>query len=136
MYGDITAAGSDVLSIAVDLQGPDLPRPFHVYSMRQAIDETDRRRVKQEAHNKAHNITPKSIKKMVVDIMEGRHDDAAANKAAEEGAVYQAMTPAQAAAEIATLEEQMYTHAENLEFEEAAAVRDKIGTVKRHVLQK
>ena len=107
-------------------------------SMQRAIDETDRRRAKQIAFNEAHGLTPKSIKKSVADIMEGAVATAGKGKkgkrVAEKSADYDAfgnVTPIRdLAREIARLEEQMYQHARNLEFEEAANVRDQIGRLR------
>jgi excinuclease ABC subunit B len=104
-------------------------------SMQRAIDETDRRRRKQTAYNKEHGITPKSIRKAVSDIMEGAHAGAPVSprryaKVAEVEAEYGAMTPKQMAARIAELEKEMYRHARDLEFEEAARVRDRIQALK------
>ncbi len=100
-------------------------------SMRRAMDETDRRRELQQAHNLEHNISPRSIQKAVTDILEGAltPGSAAAKqyaKVAEEMVEYARLTPAQLEKKIATLEQQMYEHARNLEFEEAAGLRDKI----------
>ncbi len=100
-------------------------------SMRRAMDETDRRRAKQVAHNEAHGITPTTIKKAVADIMEAAYPGAPAKparyaKVAEEVAEYAALTPQQMAKKIKALEKEMYQHAKNLEFEEAARVRDRI----------
>ncbi len=107
-------------------------------SMRTAIDETERRRHKQVAYNLAHGITPRSIVKAVKDIIEdvpeakyapSGQTPRAALKAAEEAAQYEAMAPAALAKLLARLEKEMYQHARNLEFEKAAAVRDKIHTI-------
>lgn len=101
-------------------------------SMRTAIDETARRREKQHAHNLAQGITPKSIVKQVQDVMElggsqrSRGKSREWPKVAEEQAAYESMSPAQLAKQITKLEDKMYQHAGNLEFEEAAAVRDQI----------
>ncbi len=100
-------------------------------SMQRAIDETDRRRRKQTAYNEEHGITPKTIRKAVSDIMEGAHAGAPVSprryaKVAEVEAEYAAMTPQQMAKRIKALEKQMYQHARDLEFEEAARVRDQI----------
>jgi excinuclease ABC subunit B len=100
-------------------------------SMRRAIDETERRRAKQVAHNAAHGITPKTIRKAVADIMEA-HTPGAPMKArdyakvAEQIAEYADLTPAQMAKKVKTLEKQMYKAAKDLEFERAAAIRDQI----------
>lgn len=106
-------------------------------SMQKAIEETDRRRQKQLEYNQEHGITPKSVAKAVVDIMEGARVDPEALKArnkarrvAEETAEYAALSPAQFAARIKQLEQQMYQHARDLEFEQAAAVRDQLRQLK------
>ena len=95
------------------------------------IDETERRRHKQLAFNEEHGITPKGIKKAITDIMEGAYADKQSisktyQKVAEEGATYQALSPELLMKKIKKLEEQMYQHARDLEFEEAAKVRDEI----------
>jgi excinuclease ABC subunit B len=100
-------------------------------SMRRAMDETERRRERQIAYNQAHGITPKTIRKAVADIMEGARSGApmsprAYAKVAETQAEYAAMSPQQMAKRIKSLEKQMYQHAQDLEFEEAAQVRDQI----------
>ncbi|PCI66915.1 MAG: excinuclease ABC subunit B [Piscirickettsiaceae bacterium] len=97
-------------------------------SMQRAIDETDRRREKQQAHNEKHGITPKSIVKKVTDVMEGskRYKKDNLKQVAEDKAEYNALTPAQIAKEIDELEAKMYQHARNLEFEDAARTRDEI----------
>nr|VFJ43839.1 MAG: Excinuclease ABC subunit B [Candidatus Kentron sp. DK] len=109
-------------------------------SMQRAIGETERRREKQIAHNLAHGITPRGIQKTVTDIMEGARDGGPRNNdgmgssefgaaytgVAEEEVAYQAHSPEQRKRIIAKLEARMMKHAEDLEFEEAAAVRDEI----------
>jgi len=100
-------------------------------SMQRAMDETDRRRAKQVAYNQEHGITPAGIQKAVADVMEGARAYAAGvraplPKAADERARYQAMTPEKRIKLIKQLEVQMQKHARNLEFEEAARVRDEI----------
>ena len=100
-------------------------------SMQRAIDETSRRRRKQIEFNKTHGITPKGIRKAVSDIMEGARAGAPGTsrrlaKVAESLGEYAAMTPSMLAARLRKLEQQMYKHAGNLEFEEAAMVRDEI----------
>src|SRR5690606_32597948 len=107
-------------------------------SMRRAIDETDRRRAKQVEYNTEHGITPQSVRKNIVDIMEGARPEPALEKkgrgkqrrVAEEGEDYAALDPAQAVAKLKVLEQQMYQHARDLEFEEAARVRDQIRRLK------
>ena len=100
-------------------------------SMKRAIDETNRRRGKQIEFNKLHGITPKGIHKAVADIMEGARAGTPGSsrrfaKVAESLSEYAAMTPSMLAARLRKLEQQMYRHAGNLEFEEAALVRDQI----------
>jgi excinuclease ABC subunit B len=99
--------------------------------MRRAMDETNRRRDRQLTHNAAHGITPRTVEKKVADIMEGAYAGAPTGsrqyaKIAEQEIAYAALTPQQMARRIKELEKQMYDHARNLEFEEAARVRDQI----------
>ncbi|MCH9026775.1 MAG: excinuclease ABC subunit UvrB [Proteobacteria bacterium] len=106
-------------------------------SMRRALDETDRRRARQQAFNKEHGITPKSIQKSVADIMEGARsggpagDRARQQKVAEERARYANLTPEQMIRKIKKLEQQMLRHARDLEFEEAAGIRDQVAEMRR-----
>jgi excinuclease ABC subunit B len=113
-------------------------------SMERAIGETDRRREKQVEHNKVHGITPVGVVKDVADIMEGARvpgskgkRNAKGRKAAEPAAHYQAevaaMTPKQLVQEIKRMEQKMFEHAKNLEFEEAAATRDSVSELKQRV---
>lgn len=99
-------------------------------SMQRAMDETDRRREKQTAHNKKHGITPKSIAKKITDVMEGARSHAPSSvrltQIAEQTAKYEAMSPAQLGKKLKELEKQMFEHAKNLEFEQAGQVRDQI----------
>jgi len=100
-------------------------------SMKRAIEETSRRREKQMAFNREHGITPKSVIKKVADIMEGAYPGAPVKakqyaKVAQEMAEYASLTPSQMMKKVKELEKQMYRHAENLEFEEAARIRDKL----------
>jgi len=110
-------------------------------SMQRAIDETDRRRALQIEHNTKHGITPKSIKKDVTDIMEGAHAAVGHNKSerkdAEEGGLYDVnatQSIENITKEIKRLEEKMYQHARNLEFEEAAQTRDLLGKLREKSL--
>lgn len=102
-------------------------------SMQRALDETERRRVKQIAHNKKHNITPTGIQKSIQDIMgvgyEQRHQQYTL-KVAEQQAEYAHMSMREISKEMDVLEKKMFQHAQDLEFEEAAAVRDKINQLK------
>ncbi|MEJ2686678.1 MAG: excinuclease ABC subunit UvrB [Gammaproteobacteria bacterium] len=100
-------------------------------SMGRAMEETERRREKQIAHNEAHGITPKTIQKAVADIMEGAVPGAPMPvrkfaKVAEEELEYAKLSPDQLMQRIRKLEQQMHEHARNLEFEEAARLRDQI----------
>ena len=100
-------------------------------SMRRALDETERRRNRQIAHNLKHGITPQSIRKSVADIMEGANPAAPGGarrgtKVAEPAADYSRLSPAQVVQRMKKLEQQMYEHARNLEFEDAARLRDEI----------
>ncbi|KRG41255.1 excinuclease ABC subunit B [Stenotrophomonas pictorum JCM 9942] len=107
-------------------------------SMQAAIDETDRRRQKQVEYNEAHGIVPKSVARAIVDILEGAHEESSpkssakgkGRRVAEPEADYLPMEPARLAARIKELEQQMYQHARDLEFEDAARVRDKIHRLK------
>jgi excinuclease ABC subunit B len=105
-------------------------------SMQRAIDETERRRRKQLEFNAEHDITPKTVEKNVADIMEAAYPGAPPTakrfaRVAEETAEFAAMTPTQMAKQIKQLEKAMYDHAKNLEFEEAARVRDEIKRLQR-----
>lgn len=106
-------------------------------SMERAIDETNRRRAKQIEYNRVHGITPKTILKSIADIMEGAYPGGLVNakryaKVAEEEMEYAGLSPAQMAKRVQQLEQQMYRHAQDLEFEEAARIRDQI----RHLQEK
>jgi excinuclease ABC subunit B len=105
-------------------------------SMRRAIGETERRRAKQVVFNAAHRIRPKGVSKRIKDIIDGVYDADAARaelKAAEEHARYETMTEKDIGREIKRLERQMLEHARNLEFEQAARVRDQLADLKRKV---
>ncbi|WGS87927.1 excinuclease ABC subunit UvrB [Methylomonas sp. UP202] len=101
-------------------------------SMQQAIDETDRRRDKQLVFNAQHGIQPRTVFKSVTDILElsipgaGGSISHARAKAAEPAGEYKSLTPKQAAKTLKQLEEKMFQHAKNLEFEEAARIRDQL----------
>jgi excinuclease ABC subunit B len=116
-------------------------------SMQVAIGETERRRLKQVAYNKTHDITPKGIIKAVKEIIDGvppthplfgtknygtksAHAGREFLHAAEEEAEYAAMAPDALAKLLNKLEKQMYAHARNLEFEQAAALRDKLHAIR------
>ena len=101
-------------------------------SMKRAIGETDRRRTKQLSYNVHHSITPKGIIKRIKDLIDGVYDPSQAQVAQEE-ARYEAMSEKQIAREIKALEKRMLEHARNLEFEEAAAARDRLTELKKRV---
>ncbi|ADL54694.1 excinuclease ABC, B subunit [Gallionella capsiferriformans ES-2] len=106
-------------------------------SMRRAMDETERRRTKQVAHNLEHGITPQGVQKRIKDIIEGTYelDDARLNqKAAQEQAKYLAMSRAQVTKEINRLEKEMLAAAKNLEFEKATTLRDQLKKLRDNVL--
>jgi excinuclease ABC subunit B len=103
-------------------------------SMQRAIAETERRRNKQIAFNKANGITPVGVSKRIKDIIDGVYDQASATrelKVAQEQARYEAMSEKALAKEIKRLEKSMQEHAKNLEFEEAAAARDELFRLKQ-----
>lgn len=109
-------------------------------SMRKAISETDRRRDKQRAYNEQHGITPTTVIKAVRDIMEGAYSKNSVRgklypKVAEIKKEYLALSPDQLKNKIAQLEKQMYEHAHNLEFEEAAKLRDLIKQIQQAAMQ-
>jgi excinuclease ABC subunit B len=99
-------------------------------SMRRAIDETNRRREKQIRFNLEHGIEPRSIVKAVTDVMEGARAVPGAAGRRRKGARESGADPAQAVADIARLEKQMHAHARNLEFEEAARLRDELARLR------
>ncbi len=108
-------------------------------SMKRALEETDRRRKVQMEFNEAHGITPKGIQKAVADIMEGARPDTPAHrsvkKVAEETADYAALPTDVLMKRLRQMEEQMYRHARDLEFEEAARIRDEIERIREQGLK-
>ncbi len=109
-------------------------------SMERALAETERRRRKQLAWNETHGITPQSIVKAVEDVLEGGLSDrlmkrpVQGRKVAEAAAPYAVKDPAELAREIQRLEKEMYRCAENLEFEQAARLRDRIAQLREQML--
>ena len=114
-------------------------------SMRQAIEETERRRQRQKDYNKTHGIQPQGITKAVKDIIDGVQPRMPAARgrlsgrrvtlaAAEEAGDYAGMAPDALGRILQKLEKQMYQHAKNLEFEQAALVRDKIHAIRTRYL--
>ena len=116
-------------------------------SMRQAMDETERRRKKQRVYNDEHGITPRGVAKSVKNIIDGVQPGGYERKGgrktgkekyaiAEEIKKYGAMTPSEVSKQLEILEKEMYEHARNLEFEQAAAIRDKIEQIDKNVFGK
>jgi excinuclease ABC subunit B len=116
-------------------------------SMQAAIDETDRRREKQHRFNDKHKIIPIGIQKSVTDILQvaipgagwssHSHKYSSAqsyDKVAEQAAKYKSLTPKQLGKKLKQLEDAMYKHAKNLEFEQAAQIRDEIKALQDRAL--
>jgi excinuclease ABC subunit B len=109
-------------------------------SMRRAMDETERRRAKQLAHNAEHGIVPKTINKRIADVMEGarstspKRGKGAAKKGAAAKPVVVPDNPKALGKLLEQMEKQMLDHAQNLEFEEAAQLRDQLLQIKRENL--
>lgn len=108
-------------------------------SMQRAIGETERRRARQISYNIEHGITPRGVEKAVADVMEGAYAGAPGSprqyaRVAEEGLEYAKLSPAQLIQKIKKLEQQMYKHARDLEFEAAARLRDEIRKVQKYGL--
>ena len=105
-------------------------------SMERAIEETDRRRERQIVHNEKHGIKPESIVKKVSDIMEAAYPDprAGRRKIADGRGPYEVLSPEQLLKKAAKLEKQMLKAARDLEFEEAARLRDEIHALREHGL--
>jgi excinuclease ABC subunit B len=106
-------------------------------SMKKAIGETERRRVKQIATNLAAGITPKGVFKQVRDLIDGVHSDKASKEAQREEllrAQVLDMGEKDLAKEIKRLEKAMLEHAKNLQFEQAAQVRDQLARLREQVL--
>jgi excinuclease ABC subunit B len=110
-------------------------------SMQQAIEETDRRREKQHQFNLEHHIEPATIFKSITDILQVAIPGSglpsggkAQSKAAEPSADYKAMNPKQLGKKLKQLEDDMYRYAKNLEFEQAARIRDEIKVLQELML--
>ena len=101
-------------------------------SMRKAMDETDRRREKQHQNNIDNNITPKGVVRKITDVMDvgGFSKSKELDKVAERHANYQLLTTKEIDNKIEQLEKEMYLHAQNLEFEQAASIRDDIAKLR------
>jgi excinuclease ABC subunit B len=108
-------------------------------SMRRAIDETERRRAKQLAHNESHGITPIGVQKRIKDIIDGVYDHETARlelKAAQNEARYEHMGEKDLTREVKRLEKDMFDAAKNLEFERAAELRDQLKRLKERLFIK
>jgi excinuclease ABC subunit B len=101
-------------------------------SIKKALAETERRREKQSRYNEKNAITPKGIMKRIKDLIDGVYDAAAAEEARQEARI-ESMSEKQIAREIRALEKKMLEHARNLEFEEAAAARDRLAELKKRM---
>jgi excinuclease ABC subunit B len=112
-------------------------------SMQRAIEETDRRRAKQTTYNAQRGLTPISVTKSIIDILEvpipgagvDRTSRSRNRQVAEPAGEYGPMTPRDAAKLIKQLEDRMYTHARELEFEQAARLRDQIQKIRAQSLE-
>ena len=109
-------------------------------SMQRALDETERRRNKQRQYNEENGITPQGIRKTVTDIMEGAHADTRTkgkkwSRVAEPPGPFYGMAPELLVKKIKKMEEQMYKHARDLEFEEPARIRDEISHIRAQCLE-
>jgi len=108
-------------------------------SMRRAIDETDRRRRKQEAYNAAHGITPRGVTKRIKDIIEGVYDSGEVQhklKAAQARVAYDAMGEKELTREFKRVEKEMLEAARRLEFERAAELRNRLGQLKDRLFER
>jgi excinuclease ABC subunit B len=109
-------------------------------SMQRALDEMARRRTVQVAYNEHHGIIPRGIEKSVSDIMEGAYASGAGKargprRMAESAPEYGGLSVEQLGGKIKKLEQDMHARARNLEFEEAARVRDEIAFIKSRYLE-
>ena len=105
-------------------------------SMRRAMAETERRRLKQMEYNQSNGIVPKGVTKRIKDIIDGVYDSETAHrelKAAQQLANYEVMSEKQIARELKRLEKEMIDFAKNLEFEKAAAARDELFRIRQLV---
>ena len=105
-------------------------------SMERAIKETERRRDKQQQYNLAHQITPQALHKPVTDVMDlgDNSSPSSERRVAENSPEYDTKSSVELLATIATLEKQMFEHAKNLEFEEAAGLRDQVELLRKRLL--
>jgi excinuclease ABC subunit B len=106
-------------------------------SMRRAIDETDRRRQRQIDFNLEHGITPRTIVKRVRDLIDGVYSEKATQEAERrdlERSQYETLDEKDLAREVKRLEKLMLEHARQLEFEQAARVRDQLARLREQAL--
>jgi excinuclease ABC subunit B len=94
-------------------------------SIQRALTVTEQRRAKQMAFNEAHHIIPMGINKPIADILEGAYLRVS-KEVRETQAEYELLSPTDIMKQIKRLEKQMLNHAKNMEFEQAACIRDKI----------
>lgn len=101
-------------------------------SMKKAIDETERRREKQHQHNLEHGITPRGVTKKITDVMDlgTSFGEKNAQKVAEQAGKYNTLSIKEIDIKVKQLEAQMFDYAQNLEFEQAAALRDEIAQLR------
>ncbi|MDW8879752.1 excinuclease ABC subunit UvrB [Legionella pneumophila subsp. fraseri] len=104
-------------------------------SMQRALTETERRREKQKAFNLEHGITPKGINKSIEDILEGAYIGKRKTVVAEKAPQYVHWSPQELVKQINALEKQMYSHAQNMEFELAAKIRDEYLLLKEQLMK-
>ena len=110
-------------------------------SMRKAIDETERRREKQEAHNTKHGIVPQQLNKPITDIMDiGDTAHPAAGKVklrkmSDQQTANKALNVKQLIERVSELEKQMFAHARDLEFEKAASMRDEVEQLRKEIVK-
>jgi excinuclease ABC subunit B len=106
-------------------------------SMRKAIDETARRRAKQEEHNIIHGITPRTVVKRIKDLIDGVYSEKSGQEAEKlerdsmRRAELESMSDKDIAREIKRLEKLMLEHAKDLDFEKAAQVRDQLAVMRQ-----
>lgn len=111
-------------------------------SMRKAIDETDRRRAHQEAHNLANGITPQQVNKPITDIMDLGDSTAhpasgkvRLRKVSDQQTENKRLSVNQMMVKVAELEKQMFSHARDLEFEKAASMRDDVEALRKEIVK-
>ena len=110
-------------------------------SMKKAIDETERRRIKQHQFNLDNNITPTGVKRKISDVMDigtgltkSRNSSKVADFTVDYTTEQESMTVGDIDKKVQQLEKEMFDHAQNLEFEQAAAIRDTISSLRNQQL--